>query len=424
MIVDKESSTRLNEILEGIGYRLAIALPDLEDMSGYRERFPQHGFIGMRDIASAGPYEPRTVSPDSLAYVMFTSGSTGTPKGVKIAHRNLLPFVKYMSERYEVVPEDRFSQTFSLTFDPSVFDMFVAWGGGACVCCPSQKDLLNPANFINSSRLTIWYSVPSLLYFMKQLGALKKKRFPSVRISLFAGEPLPEDLVEAWSESVPQSIIENLYGPTEMTVTVTYYRWGRKKSREEGYRGIVPIGYPYPGMKPLICDATLNEVAPGSQGELLMAGPQVSPGYWKDLQKTSEAFVTPPGKNETYYRTGDLVKRPEGSGPICYVGRIDSQLKIRGQRVELGEIEAVIREESGISQVVALGWPLVATGAQGVEVFVEGYETDTDDLRKKISARLPEHMIPRKFHFIPRMPLNENGKCDRRALQKMLEEGV
>jgi amino acid adenylation domain-containing protein len=422
IIVDGEASKNLDGIIGGIERQLVVFAPDCEDVDELRTRFPQHRILGGRDRVDSPLYDPRPVSDDSLAYVMFTSGSTGTPKGVMIAHRNLLRFVEFMAERYEVTPEDRLSQTFSLTFDPSVFDMFVAWSKGACVCCPSQKDLLNPAKFINGNKLTIWYSVPSLIYFMKHLRSLKANGFPSLRASLFAGEPLPEDLTRAWAEAAPQSIIDNLYGPTEMTVTVTYYRWNEERSKKEGYRGIVPIGYPNPGMKALVCDAQLHEVASGQQGELLMAGPQVSPGYWKDPGKTEKAFVVPPGQTEIYYRTGDLVRRPIDGGPICYVGRIDSQLKIRGQRVELGEIEAVIREESGIDRVVAMGWPLAATGAQGVEVFLEGKETDVEELRKRISTRLPDYMIPRKFRFVRGIPLNENGKCDRRALQTMLEE--
>ena len=131
----------------------------------------------------------------------------------------------------------------------------------------------------------------------------------------------------------------------------------------------------------------------------------------------------PPGKNVIYYRTGDLVQRPAGEGPLLYFGRIDHQIKVLGHRVELGEIEAAIREDTGNRSVVALGWPMTPNGAQGVEVFIEGKEFGVAELKKRMSARLPEFMIPKKFHLIPRIPLNDNGKFDRLALQRMLEVG-
>jgi acyl-coenzyme A synthetase/AMP-(fatty) acid ligase len=242
-------------------------------------------------------------------------------------------------------------------------------------------------------------------------------------LSIFAGEPLLEDVVKSWSDAAPRSEIENLYGPTELTINCTYYRWDPEKSPAECDRGIVPIGYPNPGMTVLVCDEHLNEVPGGEIGELLMAGPQVTLGYLEDPEKTGKAFLVPPGKKQLYYRTGDLVRSPLADGPLHYIGRTDSQLKILGQRVELGEIEAVLRKESGTEEVVAVGWPLAAGGASGIELFMERQEIDLLELRKKIAARLPEHMVPKRFHLIPKLPLNENGKYDRRALHEMLEAG-
>ena len=155
-----------------------------------------------------------------------------------------------------------------------------------------------------------------------------------------------------------------------------------------------------------------------------MAGPQISLGYLNDPEKTKKAYVVPPGGNEIYYRTGDLVERPRGDGPILYFGRIDFQIKVLGHRVELGEIEAAIREETGIHGVVALGWPVTPNGAQGVEVFVEAENLDVAVLKRHLSERLPEFMVPKKVHTIRRIPLNDNGKFDRLALQKMLEATV
>jgi non-ribosomal peptide synthetase component F len=311
-----------------------------------------------------------------------------------------------------------------MTFDLSAFDMFMAWERGACVCCPSQKTLFNPGKFIRDMGLTIWFSVPSTVAFMNQLGMLKPRHYESLRVSLFCGEPLPVSSAAAWLEAAPNSILENLYGPTELTISCTLYRWHPLRSPAESELEIVPIGYPHPGMNVLVTDANLNEVAPGEEGELLMNGPQMSLGYWRDPQKTAEAFVIPPGRSEVYYRTGDRVRRPIGVGPLTHLGRIDFQIKVLGHRVELGEIEAVVRKTSGLDGVVAVGWPRTPSGASGIEVFLEGEVQRKDALRSRIAALLPDYMVPKRFHCMTRLPHNANGKFDRKGMMKLLEEGL
>jgi acyl-coenzyme A synthetase/AMP-(fatty) acid ligase len=134
--------------------------------------------------------------------------------------------------------------------------------------------------------------------------------------------------------------------------------------------------------------------------------------------------VTPPGRTGIYYRTGDRVRRPLGDGPLTHLGRMDSQIKIRGHRVELGEIEAAVRNACGLDAVVALGWPVTENGYEGVEVFVEGGGGDVDLLRRAVALALPDYMVPRRFHFLESLPLNANSKFDRRAMAKLLEEGL
>jgi non-ribosomal peptide synthetase component F len=337
------------------------------------------------------------------------------------SNANICCYSEYVAGRGNVTEQDRFSQSSATTFDGSAFDLFTAWLRGACVCSPSQKELLNPGAFIKKHEITVWFSVPSLAVFMKRLGSLKKGNFPSLRWSTFGGEALSQDIVTAWHEAAPNSEIDNGYGPTETTCGSVYYRWDPARSPSEVHMGMVPIGYPNPGMAVLVCDENLREVAPGEKGELLMAGPQISLGYLNDPERTKKAYVVPPGRNEIYYRTGDLVERPRGDGPILYFGRVDFQIKVLGHRVELGEIEAAISEQTGIHGVVAFGWPMTPNGAQGIEVFIETKNLDTADLKKRLSTRLPEFMVPKKFHLIPRIPLNDNGKFDRLALQRMLE---
>jgi amino acid adenylation domain-containing protein len=423
IIVDTGSLPQLDALLDGQRGQLLIIGPDLHELQYHRERWPQHIFIGARDLKSPTAWGEPAVDPNATAYLLFTSGSTGVPKGVVVAHRNVTWFVQHAADRYELSERDIASQMFDLTFDLSVFDMFVSWERGACLCCPSRKTLINPGQFIQEQKLTLWFSVPSVVALMKQLGLLPPGKFPSLRLSLFCGEPLPVSSAEAWLKAAPNTILENLYGPTELTIACTSYRWQTERIAESEL-GIVPIGYPYPGMKALVVNDSLIEVSAGEEGELLMNGPQMSLGYWRDPEKTNSAFVMPPGRNDIYYRTGDRVRRPAGDGPLTHLGRVDSQVKIMGHRVELGEVEAVVREASGMDGVVAVGWPATASGYGGIEVFIEGDLVNVDGLREIIASRLPNYMVPKRYHLMNRLPRNANGKFDRGAMVSRLGDGI
>ncbi len=423
IIVDTRSLPQLDALLENFEKRLLVILPDVAELESLRARWPLHVFVGGKDLAPAGRWRTPDVSPDAIAYLLFTSGSSGAPKGVPIAHRNVVPFLDFMVDRYRVTEYDRLSQMSDMTFDLSVFDMFVSWKRGACLCCPSQRDLFKLDTFINDAGLTIWFSVPSTISFMKQSGVLGPGRFPSLRLSLFCGGPLPVPSAETWLQAAPNSILENLYGPTELTIACTLYRWDPVRSCRESHFEVVPIGYPYPGMNALVADENLNEVPPGSDGELLMNGPQMARGYWKDPEKTRTAFVIPPGRTEIFYRTGDRVRRPVGNAPLTYLGRTDSQIKVLGYRVELEEIEAVVRKRCGCDGVVAVGWPVDSNGCDGIEVFIEGEpKAEENELVLAVAAELPRYMVPSRFHFMARLPRNANNKFDRKAMLRLLEE--
>jgi len=420
LIVDDRCSPELLGLVSEIPAGIVIIMPETEDVGSLASRCPQHRFIGRKSLEAREAWKPRGLPTDAIAYLLFTSGSTGIPKGVAVAHRNVRHYVRHIVGRYAISEDDRVSQTFDTTFDLSAHDMFVAWERGACVCCPTKRQLINPGNFINDSRLTIWFSVPSTAVFMKRLGMLKGEKYPRLRLSLFCGEALPTEVAAAWQRAAPNSILENIYGPTELTIACTGYRWDPLRSESECELGLVPIGEPFPEMQALIVDEMLEEVRDGTSGELIMSGPQVTLGYWQDPERTRQAFVTPPGRSETYYRTGDRVRRAGPGRPLIYLGRLDNQLKVCGHRVELGEIESVVREETGIDGVVAVGWPVNASGADGIEVFVEGGPIDVGPVNQRIASRLPLYMRPRRFHVLPRFPVNANGKYDRPALTRLL----
>jgi amino acid adenylation domain-containing protein len=420
LIVDAHGERQLDEVLQGIDAGLQLLLPEQDDVSALSARWPQHRFLGARDVVDGGKGALGAPQPDAIAYLLFTSGSTGQPKGVMVAHRNVTHFVDAMVERYGVTEEDRFSQTFDLTFDLSAFDMFVAWERGACLCCPTQAQKLFPGRYIADCRLTIWFSVPSTAVLMSRLHMLKPGKYRGLRYSLFCGEALPVEVMQKWAESAPDSILENLYGPTELTIACTLYRWDPARSLSECEQGVVPIGAPYPGMQVLVADEQQREVPVGEAGELLMTGPQLTLGYYRDPERTAAAFVVPPGRSEVFYRTGDRVRRPAQGSPLVYLGRVDNQIKVQGYRVELGEIEAVLREEAGVEAAVAIGWPQTASGADGIVGFIGAAQADTEAIRQRVIGRLPPYMHPSEIRLVAEWPLNANGKIDRKALRALL----
>lgn len=422
VIVDNVSAGQLDEMLTGVDGPLLLLFPDLDDVSAIASRWPAHAVLGRKDLEPRMPEIAERVPRDAPAYLLFTSGSTGAPKGVLVAQRNVHSYLDYVAARYGLTEQDRCSQTFDMTFDLSAHDMFLTWKVGACLCCPTQKTLMNPGKFIGESRLTVWFSVPSTAVFMKRFGLLTAGKYPLLRLSLFCGEALPMEVARNWAEAAPNSIVENIYGPTELTIACTAYRWDPAASPAECENGLVPIGEPFDGMKAMLVDENLRPLPDGTPGELIMTGPQLSLGYWNDPAKTHASFVTPPGQVETYYRTGDRVLRPDANRPLVYLGRMDNQVKILGHRVELGEIEAVLRQESGLDGVVAVGWPVNPSGAGGVEAFLEVEQFDVESLRTRVGQRLPVYMTPRRIHAVARFPVNSNGKYDRGALVKMLAD--
>jgi len=174
-------------------------------------------------------------------------------------------------------------------------------------------------------------------------------------------------------------------------------------------------------MEALVVDEMLNEVEPGEDGELVMTGPQLTRGYWHDAERTAAAFVRVPGRRGIYYRTGDRARRPVGEAPLVYLGRLDHQIKVQGHRVELGEVEAALREAAGVDLAVALGWPISQTGAGGVVGFIGDTPLQVAAVRDKLKKRLPPYAVPREIHVLSDFPLNPNGKVDRTVLFKRLE---
>ena len=423
LIVNNRSLPQLSKLLADFESPLTIIAPESDDLSDLAASLPQHRFVSRADLPdpSSDPQHV-TVDPGATAYLLFTSGSTGEPKGVPISHSNVCSYVHATCERYEVNEHDRVSQEFDLTFDLSVHDMFVAWQRGACLCSVPENSVMAPAKFIRDARLTLWFSVPSVIGFLSRMRLLAPGSFPTLRYSLFCGEPLAAAYAQQWQDAAPHSIVENLYGPTETTIAITRFRWNIATSGDECLNGIVPIGWPFEGQRAAVVGEDLQLVPSGTTGELCLAGSQVTQGYWNDMQRTQQQFVRLPHDPEMlWYRTGDLVS--EGAdGCLRYLGRIDDQVKVRGYRVELQEIEGILRQACGAQQVAAVPWPVSGGNAEGIVAFVSGISAiDLDQTLRICKEVLPDYMVPRKIHQLEEMPLNPNGKMDRKKLAKYLE---
>jgi amino acid adenylation domain-containing protein len=413
-------AARNREILERSGCRTIIADDGLRDTAEeVLAGMAAPARLLLADAADESQPPPSLPEPavDDPAYLLFTSGSTGRPKGVLVTHANVRAFLTAVGNRYDLNETDRLSQLFDLTFDLSVFDLFAAWENGACVCCPDDRQRLEPSGFVRSAALTVWFSVPSVAMLMQRLGRLEPGTFPGLRLSLFCGEALPAELAAAWSAAAPNSVVENLYGPTEATIACTVQRWN--PAAESGANGLVPIGRPFGETATMVVDESFLEVPAGKPGQLLLGGPQVVSGYLDDDAATAAAFSEQEGLGRAY-ATGDRVFEPRPGAPLEYLGRMDSQIKVLGHRVELGEVEAAIRQEAG-ANAVAVGWPQTPSGAAGIVAFVADPSIDRVALRRALGTRLPNYMMPRELRLVADLPLNANGKHDRKALLELLE---
>jgi amino acid adenylation domain-containing protein len=370
-------------------------------------------------LAEPDSYRPEERRPEDVAHILFTSGSTGLPKGVMITHANVLAFLRWACPYFGIGPTDRTSSHPPLHFDLSTFDV---WGtflvGGELHLVPPEISLLphKLADFIRSSQLTQWFSVPSVLRYMAQFDVVHPQDFPLLKRVLWCGEPMPTPTLIYWMTRLPHATFTNLYGPTETTIASSYYTVPACPSHE---RAEIPIGRPCDGEQIAILNESLQPVPPGESGELYICGAGVSPGYWRDPERSAAVFLADPEGRTRMYKTGDL-GRAGNDGLLYLHGRADSQIKSRGYRIELGEIEAALYAMGSLQECA-----VVAVQTEGFEGAViccayvqpKDYNVAPGEIRQKLTTQVPAYMVPSRWMILPTLPLNANGKVDRPALR-------
>ncbi len=363
--------------------------------------------------------------PHHTAYVIYTSGSTGRPKGVMVGQQAIVNRLLWMQNHYPLSAEDVVLQKTPCSFDVSVWEFFWPFIAGAqLVMAPPEahRDPQALQTLFRRYRVTTTHFVPSMLAAF--VAALQDDeavaQCKTLRRVFCSGEALPTDLCRHWQDktAVP---LHNLYGPTEAAVDVSWYpAYGEELQKVTG--ASVPIGYPVWNTGLRILDGNMQPVPPGIAGDLYLTGVQLAQGYLARADLTASRFIADPaGNGERMYRTGDVARWLE-NGAVEYLGRSDDQLKIRGQRIELGEIDQAMLALDNVAQAVTNACVLGNASSGGDQRQLVGYvvaasgELDTAALREQLSERLPAHMVPVLLIQLEAFPLSANGKLDRKAL--------
>ncbi|WP_225732660.1 non-ribosomal peptide synthetase/type I polyketide synthase [Nocardia sp. JCM 34519] len=362
------------------------------------------------EITDDGPLTC-SARPDDLAYVIFTSGSTGTPKGVMIEHRAARNTVLDINERFRIGPEDRVFGLSALNFDLSVYDIFGTLAAGAALVLPEPTAAREPARWadlVAAHGVTVWNSVPALMEMFVDHLTAQPSPIP-LRVVLLSGDWIPVSLPDRIRKLAPATVICGLGGATEASIWSIHH----PIERVDPAATSIPYGKPLRNQRFHVLDEAWRPCPTWVPGELYIAGAGLARGYLGDEAKTKAAFVRHPATDERMYRTGDLGRYlPDGS--IEFLGRRDTQVKINGYRVELGEIEAALLRDTRVRAAAA-----AVVGEQQdrrLAAYVVADAVTPDELVTALRAELPDYLVPRHIVLLDALPLGRNGKLDRAAL--------
>ena len=371
---------------------------------------------------AAGQLQQRETDPDSLAYVTFTSGTTGEPKCVLGSHRPLSHFVAWHCTNFGLRETDRFSMLSGLAHDPLLRDIFTPLWLGATLCIPEADEILAPgylSKWMHKQHITVSHLTPAMGALLAESATVQ---LPALRYAFFGGDLLTHRTAALLNRVSPDAQIVNFYGATETPQAMAWHSIDSAQLAgcEETAAQPVPIGNAIPDVQLLILNRAGGLVGPGEMGEIFIRTPYLTLGYANDEELTRERFVVNPftGRNEDrLYRTGDL-GRYSPDGIVEFVGRADQQIKIRGYRVELGEIEAALAAHESVRQCVVVAGEKQTDGQRLVAYLIPASRERPriQDLRDHLNTLLPDYMIPSAFAFIEAIPLTPNGKVNRSAL--------
>jgi len=328
-------------------------------------------------------------------------------------------FLNWAIGYFGTTASDRISCHPPLHFDLSTFDIWGTFLAGAQLhLVPHEVSLLphKVAEFMRRSELTQWFSVPSALKYMAQFDVVRMNDFPALRRLLWCGEALPTPTLIYWMKRLPDVTFTNLYGPTETTIASSYYT---VPSCPENDTVEIPIGMGCDGEELMVLDESMQPAAVGVSGDLYISGVGMSPGYWKDPEKTKSVFLDDPQRGRIY-KTGDLARMGE-DGLVYLLGRADSQIKSRGYRIELGEIETALHALGSLRECAVVA--VKTDGFEGMAICcayvpAPGTELAPSDLRQRLAQAVPSYMLPSQWMAFDTLPLNANGKIDRPRLRE------
>ncbi|MFK7786611.1 MAG: amino acid adenylation domain-containing protein, partial [Crocinitomicaceae bacterium] len=378
-------------------------------------------FIALQSTLSS-KRPSNTIKPTDLAYIIYTSGTTGTPKGVKIDHHNVVRLFKTDPSLFEFTSNDVWTMFHSYAFDFSVWEMYGALlFGGKLIVVPQRiaQDTSAYLQLMEKHGVTILNQTPSAFYGLSKMAEEKNTEL-NIRAVIFGGEALSPGRLSEWNKQYPKCELINMYGITEGTVHTTFKRIDQSAIEQN----LSNIGTAIPTVKCLVLDQYMNLVPTGVGGELYIGGEGVAQGYLNREELTNQRFVENPyNTSERLYRTGDKVRLlPDGD--LEYLGRIDDQVKIRGYRIELGEIEHALQQHESITDTVVIARSNEEGVNELVAYMVSIQEETVADLRSFLSQQLPDYMLPSYYVQLDELPLNNNGKVDKKALPQHENTGI
>ena len=424
IVVDGPRRGLLASFLEGQSPRLVLIDGEDAETGGSLPRNAKTRWETLRRATARPAARLAPPGPGDIAYILYTSGSTGTPKGVVHTHRSGAAFTAWVQERFEIVSTDVFSSHAPFHFDLSISDLYASLGSGASIrLISSVEGMLAPylVRMIEEWGITVWYSVPSILASMLNLGDLEARRFEDLRLLLFAGEVFPTPPLRRLRRALPRVRLVNLFGPTETNVCTYYEVPG---DIPDDRTAPIPIGKPCEHLETFVIDDDGREGGVGAEGMLWARGDNLMLGYWNDPARTASTLRPDPrGREGIAYCTGDRV-RLQPDGDYEFLGRSDEMIKVRGYRVELGEIESVLTAHPEVLEAVALALPDAAGGNRVVAavVYRDGRASDPAEIRRFTMQYLPSYMVPESVEVRPSIPRTSTGKADRSALRWELSQ--